>query len=255
MTWQADARVLCCGDLFIWASPNAGNPQKVQRYPAEWAEALRRMVALDAEFLLPGHGFPVVGADRVRQALTDTADLLDSLVDQTLALMNAGARLDEAIHTVRPPEPPGGPARTSARSTTSPSSSCTTSGACTGAGGTATRPRSSRRPSGPWPPSWPPWPAGPAPWPTGPWLLAAAADAPESERRARPTGPCGWPATWPSWPGWPTRPTRASSGRASEVFAARADRATSTMARGVFTWAASESSHARAGDRGDPHAH
>ena len=35
-------RVLCTGDLFIWASPNAGNPQKVQRFPLEWAEALRR---------------------------------------------------------------------------------------------------------------------------------------------------------------------------------------------------------------------
>ena len=34
ITWQADTKVLCCGDLFIWASPNAGNPQKVQRYPA-----------------------------------------------------------------------------------------------------------------------------------------------------------------------------------------------------------------------------
>src|SRR5208283_3808020 len=67
-------------------------------------EALRRMVDLDPEYLLPGHGFPVVGAERVRTALTDTADLLDSLVDQTVALMNAGARLDEALHTVRPPE-------------------------------------------------------------------------------------------------------------------------------------------------------
>jgi hypothetical protein len=35
--------------------------------------------------------------------LTDTADLLDSLVDQTLALMNAGARLDEILHEVRAP--------------------------------------------------------------------------------------------------------------------------------------------------------
>ena len=108
-TYLPDARVLCCGDLFIWASPNAGNPQKVQRYPREWADALRSMLALyDApgggpEVLLPGHGFPVVGADRVRQALTDTAALLESLVEQTLALMNAGARLDEVIHTVAPP--------------------------------------------------------------------------------------------------------------------------------------------------------
>jgi glyoxylase-like metal-dependent hydrolase (beta-lactamase superfamily II) len=102
-TWLPDRRVLCCGDLFIWASPNAGNPQKVQRYPREWAEALRRMIALEPEYLLPGHGLPVIGADRVRQALGDTAELLESLVDQTLALMNGGARLDEAVQTVRAP--------------------------------------------------------------------------------------------------------------------------------------------------------
>ncbi|HVC71948.1 MAG TPA: alkyl sulfatase dimerization domain-containing protein [Acidimicrobiales bacterium] len=102
-TWVPEKKVLCSGDLFIWASPNAGNPQKVQRYPKEWAQALREMVALGPEFLLPGHGFPVVGADRVRQALTDTAELLDSLVEQTLALMNRGARLDEILHTVAAP--------------------------------------------------------------------------------------------------------------------------------------------------------
>jgi len=102
-TWMAERKVLCCGDLFIWASPNAGNPQKVQRYPREWAASLREMLALEPEFLLPGHGFPVLGADRVRQALTDTAELLDSLVDQALALMNAGARLDEVLHGVQAP--------------------------------------------------------------------------------------------------------------------------------------------------------
>jgi alkyl sulfatase BDS1-like metallo-beta-lactamase superfamily hydrolase len=75
----------------------------VQRYPRQWARALRDMIALEPEVLLPGHGFPVIGAGRVRQALTDTADLLDSLVDQTLALMNAGARLDEVLHSVRAP--------------------------------------------------------------------------------------------------------------------------------------------------------
>ena len=102
-TWVPARRVLCCGDLFIWASPNAGNPQKVQRYPREWARALRTMVDLEPEVRLPGHGFPVIGADRVRQALTDTADLLDALVDQTVALMNEGARLDEIIHAVKAP--------------------------------------------------------------------------------------------------------------------------------------------------------
>jgi glyoxylase-like metal-dependent hydrolase (beta-lactamase superfamily II) len=103
VTWLAGRKVLCCGDLFIWASPNAGNPQKVQRYPREWAGALRRMAGLGAEYLLPGHGLPVVGADRIRRALGDTAELLEALVDQTLEVMNRGGRLDDAIHSVRPP--------------------------------------------------------------------------------------------------------------------------------------------------------
>jgi glyoxylase-like metal-dependent hydrolase (beta-lactamase superfamily II) len=103
VTWLASKNVLCCGDLFIWASPNAGNPQKVQRYPREWAGALRRMAGLGAEYLLPGHGAPVIGASRIQAALIDTADLLERLVDQTLEVMNRGGRLDDAIHSVRPP--------------------------------------------------------------------------------------------------------------------------------------------------------
>ena len=101
--WMPDRRGVCTGDLFIWASPNCGNPQKVQRYPRDWAIALREMVALEPELLLPGHGWPIAGAERVRRALTDTADLLDSLVDQTLELMNSGARLDDIVHTVHAP--------------------------------------------------------------------------------------------------------------------------------------------------------
>ncbi|MER7980497.1 alkyl sulfatase dimerization domain-containing protein [Streptomyces sp. NPDC095817] len=101
--WIPELRTLCTGDLFIWNSPNAGNPQKVQRYPVEWARALRDMQELDAEVLLPGHGVPILGADRIRQALGDTAELLESLCDQTRDLMNAGARLDEVLHGVKVP--------------------------------------------------------------------------------------------------------------------------------------------------------
>jgi alkyl sulfatase BDS1-like metallo-beta-lactamase superfamily hydrolase len=83
--------------------PNAGNPQKVQRYPRDWAIALRANAALEPELLCPGHGYPIRGASRVRQALEDTAELLESIHDQTVAMMNAGTRLDEILHTVRPP--------------------------------------------------------------------------------------------------------------------------------------------------------
>jgi alkyl sulfatase BDS1-like metallo-beta-lactamase superfamily hydrolase len=101
--WLPAQRVLCTGDLFIWACPNAGNPQKVQRYPREWAAALREMATRDAEVLCPGHGPPIMGAARVRQALEDTAALLEHLVARTLEAMNAGARLDDILHSVRAP--------------------------------------------------------------------------------------------------------------------------------------------------------
>jgi alkyl sulfatase BDS1-like metallo-beta-lactamase superfamily hydrolase len=101
--WVPDRRVVCAGDLVIWCAPNAGNPQKVQRYAADWAVALRQMAALGAEVLLPGHGLPVVGRDRVAMVLDDTAEYLESLHGQTLALMNEGARLDDIVHTVSPP--------------------------------------------------------------------------------------------------------------------------------------------------------
>ncbi|MFG2592752.1 alkyl sulfatase dimerization domain-containing protein [Streptomyces sp. NPDC048438] len=102
--WIPELKTLCTGDLFIWNSPNAGNPQKVQRYPVEWARALRDMQDLGAEVLLPGHGVPILGAGRIRQALGDTAELLESLCTQTRDLMNAGARLDEVLHGVKAPQ-------------------------------------------------------------------------------------------------------------------------------------------------------
>jgi alkyl sulfatase BDS1-like metallo-beta-lactamase superfamily hydrolase len=102
-TWVPELKLLAPGDLFIWAVPNAGNPQKVQRYVSEWAAGLREMAALGAELMVPGHGFPIFGADRVRQALSDTAELLESIESQVLALMNVGATLDRVLHEVEIP--------------------------------------------------------------------------------------------------------------------------------------------------------
>lgn len=102
--WMPEERVLCTGDLFIWAAPNCGNPQKAQRFPREWAAALRKMAALGSELLLPGHGPPIFGAERVRQALEESAELLESLVSQTLRWMNEGAPLEVVLQRVEAPE-------------------------------------------------------------------------------------------------------------------------------------------------------
>ncbi len=102
-TWVPELKLLAPGDLFIWAVPNAGNPQKVQRWIGEWATALRKMAALGAETMVPGHGFPIFGADRIRTALEDTAALLETIEQQVLVLMNEGATLDRVLHEVEIP--------------------------------------------------------------------------------------------------------------------------------------------------------
>jgi alkyl sulfatase BDS1-like metallo-beta-lactamase superfamily hydrolase len=237
VTWLADRKVLCCGDLFIWASPNAGNPQKVQRYPLEWAQALRRMLALEPEFLLPGHGVPVIGAQRVAQALSDTAELLESLVSQTLDVMNGGGRLDEAIHTVSVPaslagrpylqpvydEPEfivrtvwrlyggwwdGNPATLKP----APERALAAEIASLAGGAAALAARATEL-------------ADAA-------VAAAAADGEESLRLAGHLAELAWLAA-------PADPEAAQARH--RVFTIRADRATSTMATGLFRWAASES--------------
>ena len=228
-------KVLCCGDLFIWASPNAGNPQKVQRYPREWAARATPHADPGGRVPAPGPRVPRHRGRPGAQALTDTADLLDSLVDQTLAVMNAGGRLDDAIHSVAVPDGPGRralpPARLRRARVHRPHRVAPVrrlvgrqpghpqAGPRAGPGGRAGRAgRRGRRPGRP---------GARAPGP--------GRGSGHRTVRPRPTAPCAWPVTWPSTPGWPTRPTPGVQRARQQVFAARAARATSTMARASST--------------------
>ena len=103
-TWFPDKKWLASGDFVIWNFPNAGNPQKVQRWPVEWAATLRKMIAKGPELLLPAHGLPIEGKQRIAMVLDDIASALELLVDQTLSLMNQGANLVDIVHTVKVPD-------------------------------------------------------------------------------------------------------------------------------------------------------
>jgi alkyl sulfatase BDS1-like metallo-beta-lactamase superfamily hydrolase len=101
--WIPHRRAVVTGDFVIWAAPNCGNPQKVQRYCKPWAEALRAMASRAPDTLVPGHGPAVCGATRVTQLLGDSASFLDSIHDQTVTLMNEGKTLDQVVAEVRIP--------------------------------------------------------------------------------------------------------------------------------------------------------
>jgi glyoxylase-like metal-dependent hydrolase (beta-lactamase superfamily II) len=84
--------VLSPGDLFIWAVPNDGNPQKVQRYPWDRARGLRAMAERKPQALCPGHGGPVIGdTDKIVRMLTETAQFLETVVARTMAAMESGS--------------------------------------------------------------------------------------------------------------------------------------------------------------------
>jgi alkyl sulfatase BDS1-like metallo-beta-lactamase superfamily hydrolase len=102
-TWIPSLRAVCAGDFLIWAFPNAGNPQKVQRYPGDWARAMRAMAAKEPELYLPAHGLPIGGRERIAGVLDDVATALEGLVRDTLTMMNEGARLEQIVAEVRVP--------------------------------------------------------------------------------------------------------------------------------------------------------
>lgn len=106
-TWVycPDREVLCPGDLFIWGVPNAGNPQKVQRYPWDWAAGLRAMAKLRPRSLCPGHGGPVVDdAPLIARMLGETADFLDAIVERTLDALDEGSPPHvDIVHCVKLP--------------------------------------------------------------------------------------------------------------------------------------------------------
>ena len=106
--WVPERKVLCTGDLIIWCTPNAGQP-------AEGA-ALRRATGPSRcgrwprsapRCCCPATGCPVARRrPGARWCWSTRPTCSKSLHDQTLALMNEGARLDDILHTVRAPAAP-----------------------------------------------------------------------------------------------------------------------------------------------------
>ena len=102
--WACDRDIVCSGDLWVGILPNCGNPQKVQRHPEGWADALEAIASVGASLLLPGHGQPIEGADEIRACCSNTAEALRAIVDQTLAGLNAGKIHQEILADIEIPE-------------------------------------------------------------------------------------------------------------------------------------------------------
>ena len=88
--WMPLRRAAMVGDLIVSSLPNTGNPNKVQRYTLEWAQALERIAARKPRFVLPGHGPAYRGEETCHEVLIETAHALRFIHDQVVKRLNAG---------------------------------------------------------------------------------------------------------------------------------------------------------------------
>lgn len=73
------------------------------RDPVVWVESLDKLRAYQAEHMVPLHGRPVSGQDKVEEVLRMTRDGIAYIHDQTVRWMNKGLTPDELVEKVKLP--------------------------------------------------------------------------------------------------------------------------------------------------------
>ncbi len=103
--WYPAGNVLFAGDNFYRSFPNLyairGTPNRNVRL---WAESLRKMADNEAVALIGGHTNPILGANKVKQVLTDYRDAVQFIHDKTVEGINKGMTPDELVQYVQLPD-------------------------------------------------------------------------------------------------------------------------------------------------------
>jgi len=100
--WLRDNRVLLPGDTFYHAFPNLYAIRGTRLRPVDaWIASLEKLIAVQADYLVPSHTRPISGGAAVRSALTAYHDGIKSAFDQTVAGIKQGLRPDELVDRVK----------------------------------------------------------------------------------------------------------------------------------------------------------
>lgn len=103
--WLPEKKVLFCADNFYKAFPNLYTIRgTAPRDVMDWVHSLDRMRSLRAEYLIPSHTRPIVGAEKIYETLTNYRDAIQFVHDQTIRGMNKGLTPDELIGVVKLPQ-------------------------------------------------------------------------------------------------------------------------------------------------------
>jgi alkyl sulfatase BDS1-like metallo-beta-lactamase superfamily hydrolase len=104
--WIPKLKAVFVGDLMYDSFPNIytlrGTPP---RWALEYVDSLNKVLALNADILCPSHGMPIVGADKVKAALSKYRDAVQYVHDVTVKGMNAGKDVYTLMREIKlPPE-------------------------------------------------------------------------------------------------------------------------------------------------------
>ena len=74
------------------------------RDPVVWYQSLDKLRALKADYMVPSHGQPIYGANKVEEVLRMTRDGIQYIHDQTIRLINKGYRPDQLANAISMPK-------------------------------------------------------------------------------------------------------------------------------------------------------
>jgi alkyl sulfatase BDS1-like metallo-beta-lactamase superfamily hydrolase len=104
MVWIPEEKALFPGDLYYASFPMLSNPMRPDRPVSAWAESLERMRTLRPQYLIPSHSQPVSGAEEIDCVLSNYAQAIRYVHDETLKRINQGVKLEEIRRQVKLPQ-------------------------------------------------------------------------------------------------------------------------------------------------------
>jgi len=102
--WVPEIRSAFIGDLMIGSFPNIGNPWKPTRFALDWAKELEKVRALNPEHVFCNGAGLVYQRQAALDALDANIEVIRSLHDQVVALINADMHISDMIYAVKIPE-------------------------------------------------------------------------------------------------------------------------------------------------------
>lgn len=105
VVWYPQQRILFCADNFYHSFPNlyAIRGTKYRDFD-DWGDTADMMAEFNADILCTGHTLPVIGADNVKERLTDYRDAIRFVITETIEQINQGRTPDEIAATIKLPD-------------------------------------------------------------------------------------------------------------------------------------------------------